>query len=143
MIVGPVMVKAQVAPPAPGQVNECCIIRHAIGKIPPDAANIAAGAVVAPSMGATCDMTVTVATPNWAAYCTLDTVMTISDWIFWIAFVLAGIVIVYGGIMFMTAAGDPEKAGKAKKVLAYGIIGIVVAIVAKFIPGIAKFFIGM
>lgn len=36
------------------------------------------------------------------------------------------IMFIYGGIMYMTAASNEEQAGKAKKVLTYAVIGIVI-----------------
>lgn len=42
--------------------------------------------------------------------------------------VIAVFAIIYGGYLYMTAAGNPEQVDKAKKVLIYAIIGIVVAL---------------
>lgn len=53
--------------------------------------------------------------------------------------VVAVLVILYGGFMWMTAAGNEEKVGKAKKLIIAGIIGLVV-IFAAF--AIATFVIG-
>ena len=82
-------------------------------------------------------------TPNWAAYCTIDSVTTLTDWIFWIVFVVAAIIIVIAGLMYMTSAGDPEKTSKAKGVLIMGVVGIIVAVLAKFIPALVRYFIGV
>lgn len=48
---------------------------------------------------------------------------------FWMAVVAVGFII-YGGYMYMISAGDPGKVKKAKDVLLYAIIGIVVVMVA-------------
>ena len=77
------------------------------------------------------------------SYCTIDSVTTLTDWIFWIVFIVAAIIIVIAGLTFMTAAGDPDKAGKAKGMLTYGVIGILVAVLAKFIPAVARYFVGV
>jgi Type IV secretion system pilin len=53
--------------------------------------------------------------------------------------VVAVLVILYGGFMWMTAAGNEEKVTKAKKLIIAGIIGLVV-IFAAF--AIAQFVIG-
>lgn len=42
--------------------------------------------------------------------------------------VIAVFAIIYGGYLYMTAAGNPEQVDKAKKVLFYAIIGIVVVL---------------
>ena len=52
---------------------------------------------------------------------------------------LAVIIILAGGFMWMTAAGNEDKVATAKKLMAAGVIGLVV-VLASF--GIAKFVIG-
>ena len=37
---------------------------------------------------------------------------------------------VYAGIMFLTAGGNPDKVGAARKAFLYGVVGIVVGIIA-------------
>lgn len=140
---------ALAAEPVPGGAqtpNSCCIIRHEMEFMAPDTVDLIKGTIVGP-VGVTaedCSIgAVALETPNWAAYCALDTVLTVSDWIFWLAFVIGAVIIVVGAIMFMTATGSPERSAKAKSVLVFGILGIVIAIIAKFIPGIAEFFMGM
>ena len=44
--------------------------------------------------------------------------------------VVAVLVILYGGFMWMTASGNEEKVGKAKKLIIAGIIGLVVIFAA-------------
>ena len=48
---------------------------------------------------------------------------------FWMAVVAVGFII-YGGYMYMISGGDPGKVKKAKDVLLYAVIGIVVVMVA-------------
>lgn len=43
---------------------------------------------------------------------------------------LASIVIIYGGIQYTTSTGDPNKVKKAKDTITYGIIGLVVSLLA-------------
>lgn len=140
---------AQVTPPGTGQTqpNECCLIKHNISAIPPDTGQVNKGSYLGPQSTAVCvfggtQQTVT-SNQMWAAYCTVDSITTISDWIFWIVLVVSGIVIVASGAMFMTAAGDPEKTTKARKILTFGVVGLIVAILAKFIPAIARYFISI
>ena len=40
--------------------------------------------------------------------------------------VIGVIIVIYGGIVWMTAAGDDEKVGKAKKTIIAGVIGIII-----------------
>lgn len=44
--------------------------------------------------------------------------------------VVAVVVIIIGGFMWMTAGGNEEKVGKAKKVLIQGLIGLVIVLLA-------------
>lgn len=82
-------------------------------------------------------------TPFWAGICTLDAIASIADVIRWIIMIITGIAIVFGAIMFVTAGGEPGRIEKAKKVLFYSLIGILIAIGAKFVPSVARYFIGI
>ena len=53
--------------------------------------------------------------------------------------ILAVIIILWGGFMWMTAAGDESKVDKAKKLIISGIVGIVIILAAYII---ANFVIG-
>ncbi len=44
--------------------------------------------------------------------------------------ILAVGVIIYGGITYVTSTGEPQKAQKAKNIIMYGVIGLVVALLA-------------
>ena len=80
---------------------------------------------------------------DWGMICVFNTIYTITDYIFYILIALVTIVIVFGGFYFLTAAGDPEKASKGKKIIAYALIGFIVALLAKLIPAIIKFAMGV
>jgi cytochrome bd-type quinol oxidase subunit 2 len=43
---------------------------------------------------------------------------------------IAVIMIIYGGITYVTAAGNEEKVGKAKKIIMYAIVGIVIVLIS-------------
>ena len=59
-----------------------------------------------------------------------DVVKNIISILFWIIGILAVIVIIYAGITFITAAGNPSKVAQAKTMIIYAVIGLVVAILA-------------
>lgn len=49
----------------------------------------------------------------------------------WIIFtIIAVIMFVIAGVLFLTASGDPEKVQKARSAFMWGIVGVVVAILA-------------
>lgn len=52
------------------------------------------------------------------------------EWIKGIALVLAPLVIIYGGFLHITAAGRPEQSTKGKKIILYGVIGLIVVLIA-------------
>lgn len=59
-----------------------------------------------------------------------DVVKNIISILFWIIGILAVIVIIYAGIIFITAAGNPGKVAQAKTMIIYAVIGLAVAILA-------------
>jgi len=60
-------------------------------------------------------------------------------YVFGVAF--AAIMIIYGGIVYLTAGDDEEKTKKAKKIIINGIIGLVIILVAAFLIGLVSEFI--
>lgn len=57
-------------------------------------------------------------------------VNTIINVILAIVGVIAVIMIIFGGIQYSTSAGDPGKVKKAKDTILYGVIGLVIALLA-------------
>lgn len=39
-------------------------------------------------------------------------------------------VVIYGGVLFITSSGDPEKVTKARKTLMWAIIGIIIVVLS-------------
>lgn len=61
----------------------------------------------------------------------------------WQVFIgLAVIMIIISGILFLTAAGNPEKIVQARQAFLWGIVGIVVGVIAFSITAIVKVAIG-
>ena len=60
----------------------------------------------------------------------MATINTIIDVVLGILGILAVAYIIYGGFMFTTAAGDANKTKKARETIMYGVIGLVVALLA-------------
>lgn len=55
-----------------------------------------------------------------------DTILTIINWVIYAAGAIAIVYLIYGGILYITAGGDAEKASKGKTALINAIIGIIV-----------------
>ena len=75
--------------------------------------------------------------------CLLMSMKRVTDWIFYLMMVFVVVMIVIGGATYMLAAGNPEKAGKGKQMIIYGIIGLVIALIARLIPSVVKMIVGM
>lgn len=50
--------------------------------------------------------------------------------VYWIVGIVAVVTIIIAGYMFVTSSGDPSKATKAKNMILYSAIGIVVVMLA-------------
>lgn len=80
---------------------------------------------------------------NWAVICMLHMVYYVTDWIFYIIIIGAGIMILYAAFLYLTAQGDPANVSKANKLIVFAVIGIVVALVARAIPAAVRYIVGM
>ena len=67
---------------------------------------------------------------------------TIATWIRNIGLALAPLIFVIGGIMFITAAGEPGKVQTAKKLMIYAAIGLIVILLAQSLATTFQGFIG-
>ncbi len=59
-----------------------------------------------------------------------DSIITIINWVIGILGLVCVIVIIIGGVNYMTSSGEASKVKKAKDTILYGIIGLVVCILA-------------
>ncbi len=59
-----------------------------------------------------------------------NVIQTIITILIWLVGVLAVIMIIYGGILYTTSGGDPAKIKKGKDTIVYGIVGLIIAILA-------------
>lgn len=75
--------------------------------------------------------------------CNFDSIIgTVTTILNALAIAAGTIMIIIGGIQYMTSAGNEEKAKKAKQVIIYAIIGVAIVLSADFIIGIVKEIIG-
>lgn len=144
----PFLVSADVGP------GSCCVLK---GKVNLQGFNfrtntggtttggvLEAGTIVGDSTAGTCGVgTPSTDTPDWGIICLLGTIYGITNWIFVILMGVAVIFIIVGGFFMVTAAGNPEQFGKGRQLVIYAIIGMIVALAAKYIPSIARFIIGV
>jgi len=75
--------------------------------------------------------------------CLLDTIYTITDWVFYLATAVAIIFIVLGAFSIITAGGSPEKVTSGRNYILYAVIGLIVGLMAKGIPALARAILGL
>ncbi|MDD5738908.1 MAG: pilin [Candidatus Pacebacteria bacterium] len=76
---------------------------------------------------------------NYGIVGMFNIIYNITNWVFFIMTLVAVLMIVYGGFVYITAAGDPAKAGSGKSILTFAIIGLAIALIAKLIPSLVRF----
>lgn len=59
-----------------------------------------------------------------------DLVLKIVNFFLGFLGLLAVIMVIYGGFLYISSAGNDEKVGQAKKILLYAVLGIVVIVVS-------------
>lgn len=68
---------------------------------------------------------------------------TIADWMYTFALIVGVIMFMWGAFLYITANDDSEKMKKAKSTLIFGVIGLVVAMIATGIPEVIKAILGV
>lgn len=76
--------------------------------------------------------------PDCGFCCLLNTLYNITDWIFLILVALAGLFVVMGAMVLLTAAGDPTKVVSGRNYILYAMVGLLVAFLAKAVPGLVR-----
>jgi len=94
------------------------------------------------SGSATSGTVLTSSDADWGMLCLLDSVYSVTDWIFYGLLSLVSVLTVYGGFAIVTAGGDSEKVGKGRDYIVYATLGLVVAFLSKVIPSIAEGIVG-
>jgi len=77
-------------------------------------------------------------TPDTTTYSFADLVARVVLWITYIAGAAAFIYLVYSGILYISAAGNPDQAKKGQQGIINAVIGIIVIVLAYTIINIAK-----
>jgi len=70
-------------------------------------------------------------------------ILGLVQWVAWFVGLMAVLMGLYSGVLFITASGDAEKLTKARNILLYAIVGIAVAILAFSLVAISKSIIGL
>ena len=115
---------------------ECCKLQHDMNSI--DGA-CDEGDIVAPNAGAHCPIGgIDATTPKWGLCCTVDAIYTVADYIFLVFFIVAIIAFAVAGYFFLFGGADPNTLSKAKSMVFWGSIAVVVVVLSKVIPAAVK-----
>ena len=79
---------------------------------------------------------------DWGMVCLLDSVYSVTDWIFYGLLSLVSVLTIWGGFMIVTAGSDTEKVGKGRDYIVYATVGLIVAFLSRVIPSIAEGIVG-
>lgn len=61
----------------------------------------------------------------------LEILTNVGNWIFFIGLLIVPIMIIIGAAIFLTAGGDPNRMGTAKKIFLWTGVGLVLIVMAK------------
>jgi len=94
--------------------------------------------------GGACDIstTIDVTTQKWGIYCLINAVQTAVDWVFVFLVVLTVLFVILGAYDILTSAGSPEKITTGRNYILYAAIGLIVAFIARAVPGLVKAIMG-
>ena len=89
------------------------------------------------------EVSIEVESQEWGTLCLLNAIYNVTNWIFFFFLAIAILIGVIAAYYFMTSAGDEAKISKARALLTYMAIGLVVAALAKVIPTLVRAVIGI
>lgn len=84
------------------------------------------------------DTSISGSNPGCAMCCLLNTVYTITDWIFFFLVAVAAIMVLVGGFNLLFAGGSPEKIDSGRKYIIFAAVGLLVGLLARAIPALVK-----
>lgn len=74
----------------------------------------------------------------WGMVCLLQMLYGVVNWIFIILTALAAILVIFGAFQILTSGGSPDKMSSGRNMILYAAIGLLIAFLAKAVPGIVK-----
>lgn len=74
--------------------------------------------------------------PNCGFCCTLSTVYTVTNWVFFILVAISVFMIIMAGLKFVMKGDNPEEVGKARTMILMSAVGIGVALLARAVPSL-------
>jgi len=121
VLLSPIAVSAQVT-----QAPETCTLKYDLSGV-----------------NSACTKNTTVSIADYGMCCLLNTIYNVTNWIFIILVGVVTIFVILGAFTIVTAAGSPEKLNSGRNYILYATIGLLVAFLAKAVPGIVKIIVGV
>lgn len=101
---------------------------------------IAAGFILTIPLGVIC--AITIEFPRLTSFETIgDLINGVLTYLFYLAVIIAPIVILFGAFTIITSAGDAKKYDQGKKIILYALIGFAIIFLAKGIIAFIESFI--
>jgi len=122
--------------------KECCLLKRAItlGTVPCSANSVAGVADKYSDCGTTyCQNSAS----QWGMFCVINTLNSVSDWMFVVLVALSGIFIILGAFQILMAGGNSENVDKGRHYITYAAIGLVAGLLARAIPNLVIMISGM
>jgi len=127
------------------QPLDCCQIKRAlefeevlynesiwVGETTCDKANISTDCPVTGNVVTNCY------TSKWGILCFLNTIVVITDWMFYVLLIVSSLFVIYGGFSIATAGGDPSKVGTGRNYILYAMVGLVIGLLSRAIPSVVQ-----
>lgn len=67
----------------------------------------------------------------------------IANFVWTIAAGVSVIMLIWAGVMFLTAAGNPQKIKQAQDAFFWGVVGVAVTVIAFSVPALVKYTLGV
>lgn len=77
-------------------------------------------------------------TSKWGLLCLLNTISTITDWVFYIMVVITSLLVIFGAFTISTAGGDPAKVATGRNYILYAMIGLIIGLLSRAIPALVQ-----
>lgn len=86
--------------------------------------------------------TIDIESQEWGTVCLLDGIYNATDRIFYFILAIAAFIGIMSSKMFLTSIGKPERINKARELLMYVVIGLMIASLSKSIPAFVRVIVG-
>ncbi|MDD4625162.1 MAG: hypothetical protein PHI77_02440 [Candidatus Pacebacteria bacterium] len=76
--------------------------------------------------------------PNCGFCCTLSTVYTVTNWVFYFLVAVSVLFIILAGFKFVMSGDNPDEVAKARQMILFAAVGIGVALLARAVPSLVS-----